>query len=117
MFVVYVLFVIDIANVLVIPSFPPSFTPRDEVGAMNICKRLLVDSGLMAADCLPYFLQRAAPRRGRWRMNNSHVYSVELRSPVGNILSTKQQKKNKAAKRKAHRMRKKNRQARERNNL
>ena len=64
----------------------------------------------MAEDRLPYFLQRAAPRRGIWRKNSSLYYnSEELKSPVGNKLSVKQKKEKQKAKRKAQRERRKNR--------
>ncbi len=83
----------------------------DVVGAINICKRLLVDSNLMAPECIPYFLQRSVRRTTAvWRKNSSLYYnSKELKSPVGNKLSIKQKKEKQKAKRKAQRERRKNR--------
>lgn len=59
---------------------------RDEVGAINILKNLLIDKGLLNANCVPYFMQRGC--NDGWRKKNN---SKELKAP-GNKL-TKAQKK------------------------
>eukprot|EP00986_Skeletonema_menzelii_P006401 scaffold2415_cov73-Skeletonema_menzelii.AAC.2 len=83
------------------------FWHRDQVGAINILKRHLVDRGLLNPEHIPYYLQRAASVL--WRPNSGVENRMQIKSSRPCILPRKKQKKNARERKKARKQRKRNR--------
>ena len=83
------------------------FWHRDQVGAINILKRHLVDQGLLNEENIPYYLQREASVE--WRSNRGAANQIQFKSSRPCILPRKKQKQIARERRKAKKLRKRNR--------